>query len=82
MSISALASLCKHDSTKFNSFYHTSYFQAFVVEVEETLEERLTEISVVAMSRAGSNATDMLCVVALDSLLNKPKQPTKLTSAM
>jgi hypothetical protein len=90
MSISALASLYDHDSTEFNSFYHTSCFQAFVFEVEETLEERLeerlTEISVIAMSRVSSNAIDILCILALNALLNKtldkPKQYTKLTSAL
>lgn len=82
MSISVLASLCDQNSRLLNSFYHTSDFQAFVVEVEETLEERLTEISMIAMSRVSSNATDILCVLALNALLDKPKQYTKLTSAI
>jgi hypothetical protein len=73
MPISSLASLCDQNSTKLNDFYHAPDFQTFVVCVEETLKERLIEISTIATSRADVTATSMLCDMTLSALLQTPK---------
>lgn len=70
MSISSLASLCHPSSIASDAFYDTSCFQTFVAGVEETLKERLTEISAIAISRADVTVTNVLCDLALDALLH------------
>ncbi|MBD3883707.1 hypothetical protein IFO70_18245 [Phormidium tenue FACHB-886] len=82
MSISALASLCRQSSTAPDIFYDTSCFQTFVAGVEETLEERLTEISAIAISRADATVTNMLCDLALDALLHNPKPHISIASSI
>jgi hypothetical protein len=82
MVISSLASLCHQNSLWLNSFYHTPYFQAFIVEVEARLEEKLIEITAIATSRVSPNGTDILCALAVDALLDQPKQYGVITSGI
>ncbi|PSB21050.1 hypothetical protein C7B61_05835 [filamentous cyanobacterium CCP1] len=82
MSISSLASLCNQNSPSPYAFYQTSCFQAFVVGVEETLEERLTAIFAIATSRANADVTHALCDLAVDALLHVSKQKTTIASTI
>ena len=53
-----------------------------IVEVEARLEEKLIEITAIATSRVSPNGTDILCTLALDALLDQPKQHAVITSGI
>jgi len=65
-----------------DAFYHTPCFQTFVAGIEATLEERLTEISAIAISRADVTVSNALCNLTLKALLHQSQNQISIASVI
>lgn len=80
MALSSLASLGCQIQIDSNAFYRTPCFQAFLTEVEETLELQLIERSAIAISRANQGSANMLCGLTVDALLHSRNDSIAIAS--